>query len=498
MAIQKINEPVANVLMNSMRSMGYTFEAAIADIVDNSISAKAERIDIKFPVDPGHIYVAICDDGSGMDSDELFDAMKYGSEKKKNGRSTDDIGRYGLGLKSASLSQCRKLTVISKKDGRYSAYSWDLDVIEKEEEWLVLEYSDNEITELVFYDYLDNKNSGTVVIWENFDFLEKNTGDVYLGLAKLEEPLSHHLELVFHRFMSRKDDKKVDIWIDNYKLVPLDPFLENHKKTNIRRKINIAVEDSNGIERTVVAQPFILPFQKDMSKEDKVLVGGTEDYRTKQGFYIYRNERLIIWGTWFGRHKDELTKHARIRVDIPNTLDDIWCLDVKKQSASIPSSIKRQLTRAVDEAMDIAMKVQTYRGTTANKDKNPIWNRIIDEHNECYRYEINRDSKIFELIKNDVDDTTWNKIEMVLEEIESTIPFQQIYIDKSQNKITDSPVEESERVEEIRTKAKMLLNITKSVNPDISDKDAIENIFSSEPFNKFSEIKDEMLKGYCA
>ena len=133
MAIQKINEPVANVLMNSMRSMGYTFEAAIADIVDNSISAKAERIDIKFPVDPGHIYVAICDDGSGMDSDELFDAMKYGSEKKKNGRSTDDLGRYGLGLKSASLSQCRKLTVISKKDGRYSAYSWDLDVIEKEE-----------------------------------------------------------------------------------------------------------------------------------------------------------------------------------------------------------------------------------------------------------------------------------------------------------------------------------------------------------------------------
>lgn len=498
MAIQKINEPVANVLMNSMRSMGYTFEAAIADIVDNSISAKAKRIDIKFPVDPGHLYVAICDDGSGMDSDELFDAMKYGSEKKKNGRSTDDLGRYGLGLKSASLSQCRKLTVISKKDEIYSAYSWDLDVIEKEEEWLVLEYSDNEITELPFHNYLDNKNSGTVVVWENFDFMEKNTGDVYLGLAKLEESLSHHLELVFHRFMSRKDDTKVDIWIDNYKLVPLDPFLENHKKTNIRRKINIAVEDSNGIERTVVAQPFILPFQKDMSKEDKVLVGGTEDYRTKQGFYIYRNERLIIWGTWFGRHKDELTKHARIRVDIPNTLDDIWCLDVKKQSASIPSSIKRQLTRAVDEAMDIAMKVQTYRGTTMNKDKNPIWNRIIDEHNDCYRYEINRGSRIFELIKHDVDDATWNKIEMVLEEIESTIPFQQIYIDKSQNKITDTPVEESERVEEIRTKAKILLNITKSVNPDISDKDAIENIFSSEPFNKFSEIKDEMVKEYCA
>lgn len=494
MAKLRKNEPVANVLMNSMRSMGYTFEAAVADVVDNSISAMATRIDIKFPSDPSHLFVAICDNGIGMDENELFDAMKYGSELKKDGRSKEDLGRYGLGLKAASLSQCRKLTVISKKNNHLTAFSWDLDVIEKQSEWTVLQYNDNEISELIFADYLEDKHSGTVVVWENFDFIEKNSGDVYLCLAKYEEDLSNYLELIFHRFMSRDDGLKIDFWIDNYNLIPLDPFLSNHKKTNIRRKVSIPISDSDGVERMITAQPFILPFQKDMSKEDKRLVGGTEDYRTKQGFYIYRNERLIIWGTWFGRHKDELTKHARIRVDIPNTLDDIWCLDVKKQHASIPASIRKQLTKAVDEAMDIATKVQTYRGTSANSQKDPVWNRIIDEHNENYRYEINRNSRIFDLIRNDVDDTVWNKIDMVLEEIENTIPFQQIYIDKSQNKIIDAPIEEKERIEEIKTKAKMLVGMSKMVNAELTDIEIIENIFASEPFNKFPEVKEELIK----
>lgn len=115
------NKPTADILMLSMRAMGYSFESAVADIVDNSISAEAKRISIRFAIDPKNLYVAICDDGHGMSSEELFDAMKYGSEQKRTGRSESDLGRFGLGLKSASLSQCRKLTVASKKDGHISA-----------------------------------------------------------------------------------------------------------------------------------------------------------------------------------------------------------------------------------------------------------------------------------------------------------------------------------------------------------------------------------------
>ena len=288
---EKRNAPAANKLMNSMRSMGYSFNAAVADIIDNSISAHATRIDIKFPISPSDLYVAICDNGCGMNNIELEDAMKYGSDLKGDAREEDDLGRYGLGMKSASLSQCRKMTTISKKDGELSAYTWDLDYVEQKRDWFMINYSPDEVKKLKFVDYLNDLSSGTVVVWENFDFMKKNEGDVYLGLSNAEASLSSYLELIFHRYLNRNDGKQVEIWINNYKLEPLDPFLENHKKTNIRRKISIPIMDSNNVERMVTAQPFILPFQKDMTKEDKKLVGGMEDYRTKQGFYIYRNER---------------------------------------------------------------------------------------------------------------------------------------------------------------------------------------------------------------
>ena len=149
------NKPTADVLMSSMRSMGYTFEAAIADIVDNSISAAASEIQIRFPVDPIDLFVAVCDNGSGMNRDELFDAMKYGSSLKRGKRQESDLGRFGLGLKSASLSQCRKLTVVSKKAGILSAFTWDLDVVEEKKDWIMLERTAEEIQSLRFIDYLN-------------------------------------------------------------------------------------------------------------------------------------------------------------------------------------------------------------------------------------------------------------------------------------------------------------------------------------------------------
>lgn len=333
------NKPTADVLMVSMRAMGYSFESAIADVVDNSISAHANDISIRFPIDPEDCYVAICDNGDGMTSAELFDAMKYGSERKREHRSNDDLGRFGLGLKAASLSQCRRLTVISKKDNVISAYIWDLDIIEEKRDWFVIECSNEQISGIKFVDYFRDKRSGTVVLWENFDIIQKSTGNVYASLNNHMSEVADYLSLIFHRFLNRNDKQRVSISVNNFKLKGLDPFLENHSKTNIRREIKIMIPDSDGIEHIVKIQPYILPFQKDLTPDDKKLSGGMENYRSKQGFYIYRNERLIVWGTWFNRHRDELTKYARVRVDIPNSLDDIWGIDIKKQSATIPPSI---------------------------------------------------------------------------------------------------------------------------------------------------------------
>ena len=227
------NKPEADVLMNSMRSMGYTFEAAISDIIDNSISADAHNIQLIFPADPSDCFIAICDDGHGMDSDDLFRAMKYGSNIPGAERSENDLGRFGLGLKSASFSQCRKLTVISKKDNAVSAYSWDLDYIEKnrDEGWSLAEFTDDEIRNLRQLSWLDNLTSGTVVLWEHFDFIEKSSGNVFEELNKLADSTCNYITLIFHRFLNRTDNK-VHIRMNHYEITGLDPFLTEHKKTN--------------------------------------------------------------------------------------------------------------------------------------------------------------------------------------------------------------------------------------------------------------------------
>lgn len=487
----KENKPTADILMNSMRAMGYSFESAIADIIDNSISSGARTIQLRFPISPLECYVVICDDGCGMSREELFDAMKYGSEQKRGGRSASDLGRFGLGLKAASLSQCRRLTVASKKNNSVAAYMWDLDVVEKEKDWYVVECTEEETKSIKFVEWLDTVESGTVVVWENFDVIEKSAGNVYAELNKYQDSTTDYLALIFHRFLNKPAQSRLVIKVNNYELRGLDPFLENHNKTNVRRRIEIPVQDTNGVERMVVVQPYILPFQKDLSKEDQRLSGGIENYRSKQGFYVYRNERLIVWGNWFGRHRDELTKYARIRVDIPNCLDDIWGIDIKKQNAKIPAAIKNRLTKAVDEAMDIAIKAQTYRGRIEKIDENIdyIWDRI--QNREQFTYHINRNSKIFDLIRDKVDDETWSRIDMVLEEIENSVPYQQIYIDKSQNKIDDTISDE--RIAEIESKARMLISMAVSMgNPDKNS--IIENMFKSEPFNKYPSLKAKLLE----
>jgi hypothetical protein len=486
------NKPSADVLMTSMRAMGYSFESAVADIIDNSVSADAHMIQLKFPISPMESYVAICDDGWGMTRDDLFDAMKYGSEKKKNGRADSDLGRFGLGLKSSSLSQCRKLTVISKRDGVVSAYIWDLDVVEKQKAWYMVECSDTQIAELRCVEWLDNLEHGTVVLWENFDLIEKSSGNVYATLMKYQEKVSDYLSLIFHRYLNRVGPGKVVIRVNNFQLSGLDPFLENHNKTTIRKRIEIPVEDTTGIERMVIVQPYVLPFQKDLSAEDKRLSGGIENYRSKQGFYIYRNERLIVWGKWFGRPRDELTKYARIKVDIPNALDDIWGIDIKKQNAEIPASIKNRLTRAVDDAMDTAIRAQTYRGRIEKVDDEAdyIWDRI-KERGDQYSYRINRNSKIFDLIREHVDDEVWSYIDMVLEEIECAVPYQQIYIDKSQNKIDDTISDE--RAAEIEAKARMLISMAMEMGTKTRTQ-IVDSLFISEPFSKYPVLKDKLLE----
>ena len=257
--IEKFNiNPSTNLI--DVISSEYSFNSAIADLIDNCLDGKADVIKLLFEPSSGSYDLHIIDNGNGMTQEELSDAMKYGSTLKGKKRSDDDLGRFGMGLKSASHSQCRRLSVVSKKNDTISAYVWDLDIIDEEHDWMIIDCSEDEIAEIPFVKYLDNKKTGTVVVWQDFDFIRKEAGEEFGELVRQQNDVANYLSLIFHRYLSKEKKERLLIRINNFQLEPLDPFLENHPKTSVKKSISIPVKDSSGIERKISIQPYILPF----------------------------------------------------------------------------------------------------------------------------------------------------------------------------------------------------------------------------------------------
>lgn len=491
------NIPKADMLMGSMRSMGYTFESAIADVIDNSISANCSVVKVLFPTNPlQKSCVGILDNGEGMDDKALFEAMRYGSAANEDTRSENDLGRFGLGMKSASLSQCKVLTVVSLKDTHLSAYTWDYNYIRDKKEWVVKKHNQDEIESFPYIDQLLEFSKGTLVLWKDFDVLSKSSdGQVYETLNNLKDVVGDYIALIYHRYLSLPTKNKLTMFVNNQKIKAQDPFLESNPKTTTKKERTIAINDTFGKERQIKIKPFILPFATDLSEKDKKLIGGIENLRSKQGFYIYRNNRLIIWGTWFGmKPRAELTKNARIRVDIPNTLDDIWSIDIKKQSATIPKRIQNQLKNTVTDALEISVRKQTHRGRKNKVDDkiDYIWDRM-EGRNQNYYYQINRESKLYQFVKEKISEEDFGYFEMFIGEIEKNIPIQQMYIDKSNEAIE---VEEADnRFNDVYQLGVTLIENIRKVS-DKNVREIVEDVMKSEPFCNYSDIKEKLLKDY--
>lgn len=488
--------PKASTLMGSLRSMGYSFESAVADVIDNSISSHAQNVRVLFPISPlDELAIGILDDGDGMTEEVLFEAMRYGSLSAEEERSEDDLGRFGMGLKSASLSQCRCLTVVSYDGNDLNGLTWDYNHILETKDWLIQELSNTEIENLPYIEKLRTQSKGTLVIWQDFDVISKSSGgQVYSTLMDIRNALEKTLALIFHRFLSGVGNSRLHIYINELDLKPLDPFLEQHPKTTIKKEIKLDVIDSSGVERMILIRPFILPFATDLKEKDKQLVGGIENLRSKQGFYIYRNKRLIIWGTWFGmKQRAELTKNTRIRVDIPNSLDDMWSIDIKKQQAAIPKQILQRLKRSIEEALDFSVRQQTYRGRTKKVDENIdyIWDRK-EGRNNTFFYQINRGSKLFQFVRDKMSEEDYEYLEMLLTEIENNLPIQQLYIDKSNESIC-APEETDERLDDVYQMAVTLATTLMSVRSDGWEA-IVNDVMNSEPWCKYPKIKEKLLK----
>jgi hypothetical protein len=467
--------PYAPLLIESMRSLGYSFDTAVADLIDNSISAEAKSVQIL--LDPSNSpQLIIFDDGRGMDAVELEEALRFGSRGPNEVRDKDDLGRFGLGLKSASLSQCRKLIVASKQNSKVCCYSWDLDEVERANDWSIIEYSEEEIAELPSIDLFVGTDSGTYVLLRDFDRIAASSSDVSNTIIKSLESTENHLALVFHRIIS-EDGLKISI--NGRFIEPKDPFLENHKSTQRLREQEITVDGSK-----ITLQPYILPHRNKLSSEDLRRVGGSEDLRTHQGFYVYRCKRLILWGTWFRLlSKDELNKLARVRVDIPNSLDEVWSIDVKKSSASLPDKIRKNLYGSIRDSVFGSKRVIEYRGKLSRDDSvNYVWQRLSNRDGGV-NYLINRELPQIRVLNSVLSNESQRAFEILLQNIEQSFPASSIYLDVADGEINDS-VEDTDSL-----LASLEVQLEYADKMGMSKQELAEILLRTEPYSKHENLR---------
>lgn len=475
--------PFAPQLIESMRSLGYSFSSAIADLLDNSISAKAKTIHIisEPSMDPS---VIIFDDGHGMTDSELYEAMRYGSSNPLEKRQQDDLGRFGLGLKSASLSQCRQLVVVSKKNGQICAYSWDLDYVIAKKNWMLKGFSEDEIRQFPKVECLDSVEHGTYILLSNFDRIKEGTGNITETFNKCLDDMINHLSLVFHRFM----EEGLEIYVNNYLIEARDPFLVEHRATQRKRESSFYINDEK-----ITLKPFILPHLSKLNQEDLDRVGGKDRLRNDQGFYVYRNKRLIIWGTWFRlERKDELNKLARVMVDIPNSLDYMWSIDIKKSTATLPDIIKKNMYNAVYESVISSEAVHTYRGRKEknNKDICYVWERI--KVRDGYEYQINRKIPQLELLENSLDQSQIRLLESVINTIEQSFPVSALYVDAAKGNVEDKKIEPGDEFEKVWDDLQIQMQYVREHGLSVA---AYYNAFLKvEPYCNNEEIKSRILQ----
>lgn len=422
--------PHASSMIESMRDIGYSFPAAVADIVDNSISANARIIRIHFLWNDGDPVLAIADDGEGMDADTLLEAMRPGTHSPRADRGTTDLGRFGLGLKTASFSQCRQLSVVSRTDnGQASGYRWDLDYIAETNSWSVQRLSRGGVNELPFRDLLGEQ--GTLVVWQKIDRLMDFTSQRAEDLFNDHfEEAREHLQLVFHRFLEPMADEKhlprVRIEMNRDPLKPFNPFFPDANARQLLVTEDIPVEGSY-----VRVQPYVLPHHSRVDKDAYERYAGRDGYAHTQGFYVYRNRRLIDHGTWFRLvPKREITRLARVRIDIPNTLDHLWGIDVRKSRATPPGVIRDSLKRVIGQITESAGKVYTHRGKrSVSHETAPIWQRLR-RHGEIH-YAVNQEHPLLASLRQEMTDEQNRKLSMFIRLIGENIPSDMIFSDMS-------------------------------------------------------------------
>jgi Histidine kinase-, DNA gyrase B-, and HSP90-like ATPase len=338
--------PSAKRLISSMRDLGYEFSDAVAEIVDNSIQAGANVIQVNLQFDGYDSYLTVLDNGVGMTPSEIREAMRFGSMREYG---QDDLGKFGLGLKTSSLSQCDSLTVSSRnseKKVQVHSYCWDMDHINKVDQWEILPIEiDDLLNSVVEHLY---STTGTAVTWEKLNrllnFQDPAGGRAENDFKKLTQDLKVSLGATFHRYLTGEQrSKKVMIFVNGDLVESWDPFCRTEKNTVELESFAIPIS-MDGKKALVKFRPFVLPAQSQFSSLSAHLrAGGPAKWNKQQGFYIYRAGRLLQSGGWCGlRTSDEHSKLARVLVEIPAGFDDLFKVNISKMKINFPREMREE------------------------------------------------------------------------------------------------------------------------------------------------------------
>lgn len=487
----ELAEPPAAAMIESLRGIGYTLETALADLIDNSIAAGARSVWLHLYWDGVDSYISLLDDGHGMNAGELRQAMRPGSRNPLDVRSRTDLGRFGLGLKTASFSQCRSLTVASRRlSSSVEVRRWDLDHVRETDQWQLLMSPRPGSERLV--KMLDAMPQGTLVLWEALDRVVDTAHATHRHFLETIERVKEHLAMVFHTYLE-DGLRGLRIYLngtnEEHRIRPWDPFMRQEQATQQLPEEPIATEHG-----MVLFQGFVLPHPDRLKRLDLLEKGaGPDGWTSQQGFYIYRNRRLLAWGTWLGLggahrwKRDELHKLARIRLDIENHQDSYWRIDIKKSTASPPSEIRARLVSLAEDVRERALKVMRSRGEIKGpREKSGsivrVWNPIERADKTLYRVD-RKHPLIAEVLQRASHQEI--SLEPLLQLIEQSVPVQTIWVDQAKRGERAFLAPSSPPEELLELGRQYLRHFMKTFHDDLNN--ARRRLMQLDPFSTWSE-----------
>ena len=476
------NPPVAEDFMETARSFGnYDLALSLADLIDNSITATATKIKITMDYNDHDPVISVVDNGRGMNNSQLIVAMRLASQNPNTRKDASDLGRFGLGLKTASFAQASCLTVLSYNGKNYAGARWDLENVA---DW-GMESFDTEEVKLLFTDE-DFSASKTEIIWTKLNRLTENGTISEKQFNELMVEAIDEISLIFHRYLAGdvKGRKLITIIVNGVELKPLDPFYTHHSACQELQTENILI----GGKRIQVT-PFILPhFSKLMPNEyDKL--AGKEGYIKNQGFYVYRNHRLIIKGTWFKLvPHGELSKLARVRIDIPNSLDSEWKITVDKSEVQIPTALKKRLSDLLNKITFSSNKVFTTKGKKITDTRiTQIWDQQLNKGKMTFA--INQKHPIIGGFLSGLDENARLQFAGVLKILQEGLPLAAMHVAMS-----DSP----DKVAQSATGPEELLpivalHVQNRLSSGSNQNEILDSLEITAPFSEyFSQIVDHL------